>query len=223
MNPLYVGFLFSYEEKIYRREIKQNLPKILFMLANFALRTKDFNPLFKEMLTNLPRYLRDTVANSELNSQSENLEEILLSLSVVELCMKYNLTDIDFGKYFSPELLTSILNLNLLKTQANPKLEKFVEIFGSEKITSNNTNLIIYHNLKFKEDSIPVLLVDNTDFNLEGKFVGSVFIKYHHLKSHLKTSPFILNIDNLKTSGDLEKEVLAYWKNPNKIIKKHLH
>ena len=220
---MYVGFLFSYEEKSYRREIKQNLPKILFILANFALRTKDFNPLFKEMLSNLPRYLRDSLAISGLNSQSENLEEILLSLSVVELCMKYNLTEIDFGKYFTPELLTSILNLNLLKMGADEKLEKFVEIFGSEKITSDNTNLLIYHNLKFKEDSIPVILVDNTDFNLEGKFVGSVFIKYHHLKSYLKTPPMIINIDNLKTSEDLEKEVLAYWKNPNRVIKKHLH
>jgi hypothetical protein len=222
MNPLYVGILFAFEERKFRHEIKQNLPKILFTLANFALRTKEFNPLFKEMALNLPQYLKENLTLSDSKTQPEILEEILLSVSVVELCMKYNLTDIDFGKYFTPELLTSLLNLHLVTMKNNEKIQKFVEIFGVEKISYEHTNLLIYNNLKYKEDSIPAILVNNSDFNIDGKFVSSVYITYHHLKSHLQEAPIILNVDKVKTKEDLEREVLTYWKNPNRACKKHL-
>ncbi len=220
MHPLYIEFLFSYETKKFRNEIKQNLPKILFFLANFTLRTKDFNPLFKEIILLLPQYLKD---NSNLSdSFSENLENILLSLAVVELSMKYDLTNVDFEKYFTAELVGSLLNLYFLKMKNDGNLKRFVENFGIEKISYEDSNLTVFYNLKYKDDLIPVILLNNSDYNIDGKFVGSVYIKYFHLKSYLQNAPMVLNVDKVKTNDDLAKEVSAYWRNRNGAYKTHL-
>lgn len=220
MNPLYVEFLFNFETKKFRGEIRQNLPKILFLLSNFALRTKEFNPLFKEMTMLLPQYLKENLTMSE--ASYENLENILLSLAVVELSMKYNLTDVDFGRYFTPEILTSLLNLYVIKKKNDENLQIFVENFGLEKITYSNTNMIVFNYFNFKDDTIPLILVNNSDYNLDGKFVSAVYIKFYHLNSYLQDAPMILNVDRVKTKDDLSKEVSAYWRNQNGAYKKYL-
>jgi hypothetical protein len=218
LHPLYVEFLFNFEEKKFRSEIKNNLPKILFTLANFALRTKEFNPLFKEMALNLPQYLKENFSSSN----SENLEDILLSIAVIELCMKYNLTDIDFGKYFSAELLTSLINLQLLKMKNEENVKKFMDNFGINKIKYDYTNLQIFNVILYKDYTMPAILINDSDYNLNGKYSSSVYIRYNHLNSYLEKPPMVINVDRVKPQDDLEKEVFLYLKNSQGVYKNHL-
>lgn len=226
-NPFYVQFLIKFKsENLSDPVVFNDLPKLAWTLSLFALRTKEFNPIYHSVLDSLNLYLNET---KEISTQ--NLKEILQSLCTIELLMKYNLTHVDFTKTFSSELLSSLLSLYVERTSHSEAENSRINIVNKmmyEEIGKINfinkvyTNAFVGEIMSYKEKTFPVIVVTDEDVNFDSKLLGEDYIKYAHMKSYTNISPLILNISEIKNRMDFEKEFKFYTKYSKTGYRKYL-
>jgi hypothetical protein len=223
-NPFYIQFLLKFNEATFKDLLKET-PKLVWTLSSFALRSKEYNPIFKYALEKIPYYL-NTV---EGEVSTADLKHILQSLSVAELLMKYNLTTVDFRETFDAELISSLLNLYIHRVSSDPDFKFsylngiFTENFGnSNNFQKTYTNLYSGNVLTYKDKTFPVILVISSELNMDGKLLGEDYINYHHLKSFSQTNPMIVDLTCVKDRFDFEREFQSYSKHPQTGYKKML-
>jgi hypothetical protein len=223
-NPFYIQFLLKFNEATFKDLLKET-PKLVWTLSSFALRSKEYNPIFKYALEKIPYYL-NTI---EGEVSTADLKHILQSLSVAELLMKFNLTTVDFRETFDAELISSLLNLYIHRVSSDPDFKFsylngiFIESFGnSNNFEKTYTNLYSGNVLTYKDKTFPVILVISSELNMDGKLLGEDYINYHHLKSFSQTNPMIVDLTHVKDRFDFEREFQSYSKHPQTGYKKML-
>ena len=215
-NPFYIQFLLKFNEASFKELLKET-PKLVWTLSCFALRSKEYNAIFRYVLDKIPYYLN----TFEGEVSTADLKHILQSLSVAELLMKYNLTTVDFRETFDAELISSLLNLLIHRVNSEPDFKfsylngVFTESFGnSDNLQKTYTNLYSGNVLSYKDKTFPVIFVTPSELNMDGKLLGEDYILFHHLKSFSKTNPMIVNLNNVKDRFDFEREFQSYLNHP---------
>jgi hypothetical protein len=219
-NPFYIQFLLNFNEKTLK-ELENQIPQVAWTLSCFALKIKEFNPILHSVLLRFPSFLERTE-----NLSTQDLKDILQSLIVAELMMKYNLTNIDLRETFNAELISSILSLYINRIQTDPNLNLIYlqEIFAdSDQVKLAYTNLYSGIMLNYKDKTLPLILLDGNSLNMDGKLKGEDFITYYHLKSYCSTNPpMIIDVNKVNDRFEFEAEYQKYSKHPQTLYKKML-
>lgn len=84
------------------------------------------------------------------------------------------------------------------------------------------TNLFIGIKLRYKDKTLPVVLIDSNSLNMDGKLKGEDFITYYHMKSYTGINPMIIDVSKLENRLDFEAEYQKYLKHPQTLYRKML-
>jgi hypothetical protein len=227
---LYSKLIFEFKYTNYVELIKSDSNsyfKLLYVLSNFALRTKEFNSIYGLILNDLNLFLKE-----ESNLTNENLRCTLESLAVVELMMKFNLTKENYDEKFSASLITNLLKLYLTRTSDNFQAELknhldhlFLKTEKNFDIQPSVTNLLPFYELTYKSKDIPLIIIDSKSgkfVNVDKKLTAEYYILYQNLRSFTKTLPMILDISEVDSMEAFEKNFRIYSKFPNTGFKHYL-
>lgn len=219
-NPFYIQFLLKFNEHTLK-ELENEIPQLAWTLSLFALRVKEFNPMLQSALTHVLNYLDRRQENVSIFE----LMNILQSLAVAELMMKYNLTKLDLRKYFDQELISVLLNqyVHRIAMEPNMNLIRLQRVLERREIVAEAyTNLSIGIKLSYKDKTLPVVLIDSNSLNMDGKLKGEDFITYYHMKSYTGINPMIIDVSKIENRLDFEAEYQKYLKHPQTLYRKML-